>query len=415
MRARIVLTLVSVLGALTWATPADAATATCDGRTATIVGTANSEVIDGTSGDDVIVGGGGNDAVNGRGGNDHICGGYGADRLSGGLGADRLFGGPDQIAVTDEGTERIGDQLRGGGGNDRLVPGRDTRAADDVSHDVIAWDTSPHSVHIDIAAGSATGDGHDSFVGRPVWVVGSPYADVIDGGNRRDLINAGPGSDLVRAYGGGDRVIVDLGRGVSGGRDVVWGGPGDDQLSSGSGEDTVHGGAGNDVIDDMGRSADRLYGGDGADLLISDLVDNGTQQVLSGGAGKDQITLFSNYVNPTAGPATGTWDMTSGVLEFDVDQPFMVKASGFEAANLSTFGGTWDVTGTSGADSVNVGSTAGGTFRGLEGNDSFLGSAFDDVFRGGPGTDHSLGMGAGTDTCDHVEIFDAEDCETITP
>jgi CSLREA domain-containing protein len=83
----------------------------CDGRTATIVGTAATDTINGTAGADVIVGLGGNDKIYGRGGADRICGGSGKDLLVGGTGADRLFGGPGN------------DTLRGGPGDDLLNGG----------------------------------------------------------------------------------------------------------------------------------------------------------------------------------------------------------------------------------------------------------------------------------------------------
>ena len=54
-------------------------------------------------------------------------------------------------------------------------------------------------------------------------------------------------------------------------------------------------------------------------------------------------------------------------------------------------------------------------FEALGGNDRFLGSAFDDTFDGGGGTDRSLGMGEGSDTCISVEILASDGCETIAP
>ena len=66
---------------------------TCDGETATILGTNGPERIVGTPGNDVIVGLGGSDRIEGAGGHDVICGGEGNDLLFGGRGADRLYGG----------------------------------------------------------------------------------------------------------------------------------------------------------------------------------------------------------------------------------------------------------------------------------------------------------------------------------
>jgi Ca2+-binding RTX toxin-like protein len=87
-------------------TPAATATATCKGKQATIVGTAQANVLTGTSGRDVIAALGGNDKVSGLAGKDLICGNAGKDKLLGGKGKDRLFG------------QKGKDKLRGGGGQD---------------------------------------------------------------------------------------------------------------------------------------------------------------------------------------------------------------------------------------------------------------------------------------------------------
>lgn len=99
----------------------------CDGKRATIVGTAGADTLRGTPGDDVIAGLGGDDVIEGRGGNDTICGGGGADTARGGRGNDRLFGdrGNDRL-YGDAGRDRLEggrgrDELRGGAGRDRLV------------------------------------------------------------------------------------------------------------------------------------------------------------------------------------------------------------------------------------------------------------------------------------------------------
>ena len=55
------------------------------------------------------------------------------------------------------------------------------------------------------------------------------------------------------------------------------------------------------------------------------------------------------------------------------------------------------------------------TFLARGGDDSFLGSAFDDNFDGGAGTDTSLGMGDGVDTCRSVEVLAADGCESVEP
>jgi hypothetical protein len=91
-------------------------TPTCDGLTATLIGSDGDDVITGTSGNDVIVGLEGDDEIDGAGGNDVICGGAGDDTLIGGPGDDDLFGQGDD------------DDLQGGPGADLLDGGGGTDA-----------------------------------------------------------------------------------------------------------------------------------------------------------------------------------------------------------------------------------------------------------------------------------------------
>jgi hypothetical protein len=103
--------------------PGTAASATCFGHTATIVGTRGNDHLVGTPARDVIVAGGGRDHVFARGGNDLVCGGRGPDELYLGQGADK--------ARSDRGNDRVeGDDgqdfLDGGEGSDRLDGGAST-------------------------------------------------------------------------------------------------------------------------------------------------------------------------------------------------------------------------------------------------------------------------------------------------
>jgi Tol biopolymer transport system component len=110
--------------------PAPAVNPLCQGRPATIVGTARGDVLRGTPRADVIVALGGNDRVRGLGGNDRICAGGGADRVEGGGGADRLAGAAGKdLLLGGAGHDLLlggagADALRGGPGKDRLTGGR---------------------------------------------------------------------------------------------------------------------------------------------------------------------------------------------------------------------------------------------------------------------------------------------------
>lgn len=93
--------------ALPTAPGADASrAATCHGKAATKVGTADADVITGTPGRDVILALGGDDLIRGRGGTDLICAGPGDDRIDGGRGRDRVDGGTgfDSCRATEAST-----------------------------------------------------------------------------------------------------------------------------------------------------------------------------------------------------------------------------------------------------------------------------------------------------------------------
>ncbi len=96
-------------------------TLVCQGRLATIVGTAVSDHLVGTDGADVIVGRGGDDRIDAGGGDDLICAGEGNDVVRAGPGRDACHGGPGD------------DWLFGGPGDDRIYgeAGRDYLAGED--------------------------------------------------------------------------------------------------------------------------------------------------------------------------------------------------------------------------------------------------------------------------------------------
>ncbi|MEO8224492.1 MAG: calcium-binding protein, partial [Gammaproteobacteria bacterium] len=93
---------------------------TCNGKTATIVGTPGDDLLIGTKYPDVIAGLGGNDTIYGLSGNDTICGGPGNDTIYGGNGLDYLYGGVgDDTLLGQFGV----DVLAGGVGTDILAGG----------------------------------------------------------------------------------------------------------------------------------------------------------------------------------------------------------------------------------------------------------------------------------------------------
>jgi beta-glucanase (GH16 family) len=113
-----------VMSALAFlAVPGAAASATCLGHKATIVGTNRGDRLVGTAARDIIVAGGGNDRVYGGGGNDLVCAGPGNDVLRLGPGADKATSGQGGDRIEGRGGP---DLLNGGEGTDVLDGGADT-------------------------------------------------------------------------------------------------------------------------------------------------------------------------------------------------------------------------------------------------------------------------------------------------
>ena len=123
-----------------------------------------------------------------------------------------------------------GETVNGGAGDDTL------------NGSVASYRDAPGPVAASIALQRASGaDGNDTFV-EVRGLIGTAFADTLDGGEGNDTIVGGSGSALIR------------------------GGAGDDTLGGGGGNDTILGGAGNDFIP-FSRGNQQLDGGDGFDRL----------------------------------------------------------------------------------------------------------------------------------------------------
>jgi Ca2+-binding RTX toxin-like protein len=294
-----------VAAPLTFASAAQAATPTCFGHAATIVGTDGQDTIHGTPDDDVIVAGDGPDEVFGEGGDDIICGGDGSfddddalgDRLHGGAGNDRIDGGPgNDVLYGDGGKDKLygrddddslsggkgndeeygelgWDGFSGGPGNDRMVGGPDSEPAGTNS---VSYIDSTSPVVVDLRADTGTGEGHD--VVKHIWTAtGSLYDDVIRGTPRNDVIYGECGNDRIYGRGGDDRLF---GHNDDGGPcqkgftddDTVRGGGGNDSFHGEfwayKGTDTIYGGRGNDSLQALG-GREHFFGGPGADGFFS--------------------------------------------------------------------------------------------------------------------------------------------------
>lgn len=216
------------------------------------------DTVFGERGNDQLNGEEGDDRLYGSVGDDFVAGGPGDDLLSGGNGSDNVLGnlGDDIVRGDTVGDERQYYQmfpagLSGGPGNNTLsfasgvTPGFLPR---DVEQDPSLWwpgfppASGERGVFVDLEAGvgystvraaenggNKNGGGHDTIASDFQNIVGTPYADFLEGSNVANVIEGGGGPDVIIGWGGNDRLY---GGGES---DHIDGGIGDDVTDGGSG------------------------------------------------------------------------------------------------------------------------------------------------------------------------------------
>jgi len=241
--------------------PVDAAAATAAGYdpAQTFHGGDGNDTINGGSLADKINGDAGLDTLIGNDGNDTLAGGGNADTLNGGIGNDTLQGNSSA------------DTLIGGLGNDLLDGGSSNDKAD--------YSAAAGPVTVDLAAGTATGEGNDTLVSIEN-VTGSAFADTIGGNSANNVLLGGSGDDVLRGADGNDALTGNAGF------DQLFGDAGTDRLKWDS-ADALDGGSGFDTVDANVSSADTI------DLRGPGIVN---VERIQTGSGKDTVTLSLNDV-----------------------------------------------------------------------------------------------------------------------
>ncbi|HET7482705.1 MAG TPA: calcium-binding protein [Actinomycetota bacterium] len=196
----------------------------------------------GGPGDDYIVGSDEMETISGGRGKDHIEGRgshftdlEGPDRLSGNAGNDTIIAGARDSAPDDNGGVSAlalggpgADELRDADGDSALDggPGDDVLIGEKACCTMTWFATSAAGVVVDLAAGTATGDGTDTLDGV-VSVMGSPFDDTIVGDELGNRIDGSAGNDSVSGAAGDD---------------ILDGGDGNDSIDGGDGTDTCFNG-----------------------------------------------------------------------------------------------------------------------------------------------------------------------------
>ena len=143
----------------------------------------------------------------------------------------------------------------------------------------------------DFIYGNSTG-GHDTVYGGRGDDLIDYYSGVIAYGNLGDDTIYGASTEADRLYGGqGDDLIYG-----NGGDDLIYGNAGNDLIGGDDGSDTLFGGAGDDtVLSGYGAGINHVYGNIGDDSLVAQSAPGagGAVDTLFGGQGDDTIAAYA--------------------------------------------------------------------------------------------------------------------------
>ena len=268
------------------------------------------DLVYGGEGADQIVGGSGDDELYGQQDNDLLFGTSGADKLSGGPGADMLEGGgtADSLFGGDDGesdTVSFADGVTPGFEFGEFLSGFPaTREGRGIYLDLQEEPrTDKQGEYVRAFDGSTArfGGGVDKLYlsdGGFQRIVGSPFADRINGTNEPDVIDGGGGQDILSG---------------AGGNDTLFGGAESDSLDGGAdqGPGSLTGGDGNDICLNRGGEASGCEresteeglesppGGIAIGTLDPDNPQDDTGIFVRGSGGKDQITASWNEETET--------------------------------------------------------------------------------------------------------------------
>jgi Ca2+-binding RTX toxin-like protein len=299
----------------------------------------------------------------------------------------------------NQGLQLIGtvgdDHLVGDAGNDVIDGG--------LGFDVIDFSGSSKSVKVNLAAGTASGQGNDTLVSiedvigskRSDSLIGDGFGNILDGGNGNDHLVGNGGDDFLIGGAGNDHLTA------SSGFDLLDGGAGNDHLAAGDGDNDIFAGAGNDKIV-AGSGFDFIDAGDGNDNISSGAGDDevyagaGNDKV-TGGEGNDWIDGGAGKDNMIGGAGDDTYyveDAQDKVREMVGEgNDTIVTNSSYSLAKLGnvenlTLDGSANINATgNSADNVLTGNSGDNVLDGQAGNDILIGREGDDTLIGGTGND----------------------------
>ena len=249
-------------------------------------------------------------------------------------------------------------------------------------------------------SGVARGQGADTLrFGQHVGVRGSAYADTITGSVGSDHLEGRAGDDTIRGGPGDDTLLGEKVDG-EGGDDLLVGGSGADLLGSYAGRDDLRGGKGDDFVEAYSDRPTLVSGDAGGDYVAQNITP-GRGSSTAGGGGVDTVVLYGALLAGNQPRTVFTIDLRTGTTSADLATPMSGTIGGFEehrlVGNLQ-----WRFHGSPAGD--RVWAITGGPLRAWTygGGDWIRGTARDDLFDGGRGTDRAV-PGGGDDTCRSIE------------
>ncbi len=325
-----------------------------------ILGNDGHNSLDGGLGNDDLAGGNGNDTLLGGSGDDSLDGGAGTDNLQGGVGNDVYFLDSAGDVVTEQ----------AGGGFDTVRLGNGIGA-----HTLAANVEDLYLADEGIAGPGKTGTGN----ALDNMIMGTAFADLIDGGAGNDVIHGAGGADTLKGGLGNDVFVVDdadvqvvenAGEGVDRVLSTV------DYRLTANVEQLVLAGA---AYEGSGNALDNLLQGNAQANLLSG---GGGNDTLNGGAGAD--VLFGG-----AGNDTYYYDGSDGIYErygsTPTDQGIDTVLSTAHVGALFMNVENLVLLGT--ADLVGYGNALSNSITGNAGHNTLSGGVGNDTLAGGAGND----------------------------
>lgn len=329
-----------------------------------LMGSAFNDVLIGNNSVNTLNGGAGDDLLEGLGGADTFIGGAGNDTVSyihssAGVTVDlsgSVAGTNDAAGDLFFGIENLtgssnNDNLYGDGNNNILDGGLGTNLLNGGGGaDTASYLSATGAVTVNLTgggAGTVTGAGRNDTLVSIERVVGSNFADTINGSTGDDLIDGGAGADTINAGIGNDTISY---ASATGGRTVV--------LNTSSSDGKVL------------SNFENIYGSVFGDVLTGDANNN----IIEGGLGNDTL-------DGAGGTDTVSYERSSAAVSVNISGANVLGV----AASSATGGDGNDTL-------VNFENITGSAF-----NDTLIGDAAINVINGGDGDDLLIG-GAGADT-----------------